>query len=53
VILVSIFAHKLFSRNILTYTLVVDDLDDSSEFAGICAIFEEDDTADFNESPLG
>ena len=36
-----------------TYPLVVDDLDNGSELAGVWASGEENDTADLDQSPLG
>jgi hypothetical protein len=37
-----------------TYSLVVDDLDNGSQAAGVGALtLDEDDTADLNQAPVG
>jgi hypothetical protein len=38
---------------VLTYALVVDDLDDGSQAASGGASLEQDDTANLNEAPVG
>jgi len=41
-----------FRRGVDQDALVVNDLNDDSFLAGVGAVVEEDDTADFNEPPL-
>lgn len=42
------------SERVLTYSLVVDDLDDGSQAAGVGAVaLEQDDAANLNEAPVG
>lgn len=36
-----------------TYALVVDDLDNGGQAAGVRTLLDQDDTANLNEAPLG
>lgn len=36
-----------------TYALVVDDLDDGSQAAGVRTLLDQDNTTDLDEAPLG